>query len=115
MALVALGLVNLTTPSMVGPLGVLAFFVCIYIAIVCGLYLLLFTGMKGFQKIARLGRHKTGPNQISVWKLYYYASVLGLAPVILLGMQSVGEVKILDGGLLILFEVLACFYIAKRF
>ena len=114
-ALVALGLMNLTTPDMVGPLGELAFFVCIYIAIVCGLNLLLLTGVKSAQTIVRSGKLHARLEQVSIWKLYYYASVLALAPVILLGMQSVGEVKMLDVGLLILFESLACFYIAKRF
>ncbi len=114
-ALVALGLMNLTTPDMVGPLGVLAFFVCTYIAIVCGLYLLLLTGVKSAQTIVRSGKLHARLEQVSIWKLYYYASVLALAPVILLGMQSVGEVKMLAVGLLILFESLACFYIAKRF
>ena len=115
MALVALGLLNLTTPDEVGPLGVLAFFVCIYIAIVCGLYLLLLGIYRGLCRIMRSSARKAWSEQESKMKLYYYASVLALAPVILLGMQSVGEVKALDVGLLILFELLACFYIAKRF
>ena len=68
-ALVALGLMNLTTPDMVGPLGVLAFFVCTYIAIVCGLYLLLLTGVKSAQTIVRSGKLHARLEQVSIWKL----------------------------------------------
>ena len=115
MASVSLGLMNLTTPDTVGPLGVLAFFVCLYIAIVCLLYIILLALLRGLGKIIRSAKYGMVIEQITGWKLYYYASVLALAPVILLGMQSVGEVGVLEIGLLILFETLACFYITKRF
>lgn len=115
MMLVAIGLVNLTTPDMVGPLGVLAFFVCIYVAIMCLIYLALLLIHRISKKIAVSVNSRSRLENISSTKLYYYASVIALAPVILLGMQSVGVVGVFDLALLVLFEVLACFYIAKRF
>ena len=56
-----------------------------------------------------------GLASVTPLKLYYYASIIGLIPVILLGMQSIGGVTAWDILLLTLFLGLGCFYIHKRF
>jgi type IV secretory pathway VirB2 component (pilin) len=52
--------------------------------------------------------------QLSLRRSYYFASVVALAPVILVGMQSVGEVSFYDVLLIVVFIVISCVYIAKR-
>lgn len=61
------------------------------------------------------GRYKLRLLEISKLKLYYYASVVSLAPVIMLGMVSMGGVGVLEVGLVLIFETIALFYIHKRF
>ena len=65
----------------------------------------------------RVVRHNMyrGLASVTLLKLYYYASIIGLIPVILLGMQSIGGVTAWDVLLLMLFLGLGCFYIHKRF
>ena len=48
-------------------------------------------------------------------KSYYYSTVVALVPVIYVGMQSVGGAGLFEIVLLSLFEVLACFYVYKRY
>jgi hypothetical protein len=45
---------------------------------------------------------------------YYFSSVIALAPVIVIGMQSVGEVGFYDLLLVVIFVSIGCVYIAKR-
>ena len=80
--LTVLLIINMTTPSGIGPFGVLLFLFSLYVALI---------------------------------KLYYFSSVLALAPVILLGIQSIGGIKLFDICLVVIFEVIACLYVYKRF
>lgn len=57
--------------------------------------------------------HKKQP-ELQLRRAYMYASVIALAPVILVAMQSVGALGIWDVSLVIIFEILACFYIWRR-
>lgn len=114
-AVLALLLVMLTTPRIVGPLGVLAFFVLVYIATVSLVYLTFRSAVGMVRKILTKGRWLMRAEGVSNMKLYYYSSVLGLAPVILMGMRSVGEIGVGEILLLVIFEVLAIFYISRRF
>lgn len=45
---------------------------------------------------------------------YYYGSVIALAPVLLVAMRSIGRGSAWDVILVLVFEAIACFYIAKR-
>ena len=65
----------------------------------------------------RVVRHNMyrGLASVTPLKLYDYASIVGLIPIILLGMQSLGGVTAWDILLLALFLSLGCFYIHKRF
>lgn len=107
-------LLQMTSPSEAGPIGVLAIFICLYIVIVAIVYLLLMAAstlvrlvVKENQKVRRLAQWRS----VSA---YYYASVLGLAPVILLGFQSVGAISWFDATLVVILTTLGCFYISKR-
>lgn len=112
---VVVGLLHLTTPSAVGPLGVLALFICVYMVCVVATYFFLVMITALMRRLAGVGALKTTLAVLPRLKLYYYASVLGLVPVILLGMQSVGGVRLVDMALVLLFEGLALFYVQKRF
>lgn len=105
----------LTSPSQVGPFGVLGVFLFSYIALTCLLFVALDYSIGLLTKLAKPSKLKTRLESTPRLKLYYYASILSLAPVILVGMQSVGGVRLMDFVLLVIFEFLACLYVHKRF
>lgn len=107
-------LVHTVTPMSVGPLGVLAFFVCLYVATASCCYLVMVAARRVAMRVVRHNMYR-GLASVTPLKLYYYASIVGLIPVILLGMQSIGGVTAWDILLLVLFLGLGCFYIHKRF
>ena len=107
-------LVHTVTPMSVGPLGILAFFVCLYIATASCCYLVMVAVKRIAMRVVQRNMYR-GLASVTPLKLYYYASIIGLIPVILLGMQSIGGVTAWDILLLTLFLGLGCFYIHKRF
>lgn len=112
---IAFLMLQLTTPQMVGPLGVLAFFILIYIASTGFLFIGLSIVNELLKRYLPKGRLLLSAEATRQIKIYYYASILGLAPVILIGMRSVGDIGLAEVLLLIAFEVIGCFYISKRF
>lgn len=107
-------LLSLTNPTTAGPLGILMFFVGTYVFFMCLFYVLLLTFKNTVVRFVGEGR-RVVVESIPRIKLYYYSTVTALVPVIFLGMQSVGDVGIFEVILLGLFEVLACFFIHKRY
>lgn len=113
-AIVLLFFVTTTTPVTAGPLGILAVFICLYV-VALGALTFLFWGLHRI--IVRLLKPFTvrRPMQaMSLQRAYYFSSVLALAPVMLIGMQSVGTVSVYEVGLVGLFAIIGCIYIAKR-
>jgi hypothetical protein len=107
-------LLHLTTPTSVGPMGVLVVFVLLYIIFLC-----IFTGLVSLVSytVSLLLRNsiRTRPiKPISYKKAYYLGSVLALAPVLLFGMQSLGKIGFLEFGLVVMFIVLGCVLVIKR-
>ena len=107
-------LLQTTTPATVGPLGILLIFVLMYVSVLCVLTFLLFAVSKVVAKVSTSVTVKRPLQPLSLIRSYYYASVLALAPVMLIGMQSVGEVNGYELLLVLLFVVISCVYIAKR-
>lgn len=101
--IVLMVMLNLTNPAAIGPLGVLIFFVMIYLVMLgvmtglVGLWLLL-TGKKG-------GMGK---------KDHAYAAVLALAPLMVLLVQAFGSLGPWTLALIVIFEGLGCFLVNKR-
>lgn len=98
---VLLAMLNFTTPTGVGPLGVLVFFVAIYL-LMFGIANLL-VGI--FMKL--LGRNKGR-------RRYLYSAILAFGPIMLLLAQSLGSISPLTVGLTLVFVILGCFLVAKR-
>ena len=103
-----------TTPATIGPLGILLVFILMYIAALGVLTFLIVGLQKVLSKTAAVIGHHKKPEPMSVMRAYYFASVMALAPVMIIGMQSVGEVGLYELSLVVVFLVIACVYIAKR-
>jgi hypothetical protein len=104
-------LIQSTTPSTIHPIGILGVFVLIYVLALGVLTFLLLILVRGIRIIHR---RKPTTREFTIARAYYYASVLALAPVMLIGARSVGRTEMIDVVLVIIFETLACFYIARR-
>lgn len=107
-------LLNTTNPSTAGPLGVLAIFILMYMLVLGALTFLLAAGSRLWARVAA-GFAVARPIQpLSLRRSYYFASILALAPIMILAMNSVGEVGIYDLLLVALFATIATIYVAKR-
>lgn len=113
-ALLLIFLINSTAPSTVGPLGVLTVFLCIYILTVSLLTLILWQGGYLLKKLTKPFTVRRPFRPLELRQSYYFASVIGLAPVMLIGMQSVGKVGFYEFLLVVLFAIIGCVYVAKR-
>lgn len=115
-ALVMAGLMlTMTRPGEVGPFGVLALFILLYIVAGSVIYVSLTVVIGILRRILPPGSLRLWLDNLPNTKVYYYTTVLALMPVVLLGMASVGGIGGLDVLLVLLFELLACFYISRRF
>jgi hypothetical protein len=103
-----------TTPSTIGPLGILFVFVLMYVSVLGVLTFLLFGLNKIIVKLSTSVTVRKPMSRMTLGRSYYFASVMALAPVMIVGMQSVGEVGLYELLLVVLFVGIACIYIAKR-
>lgn len=114
-SVVLLGIMLQTTaPTTAGPLGILIVFILMYVSVLSALTFLLYGINKVIWKLASSFAPKKAASSLTLTRSYYFSSVLALAPVIFIGMQSVGQVGVYDILLVVLFMVIACVYIAKR-
>lgn len=104
-------LLQSTSPSTIHPVGILAVFILIYV-LALGVLTFFVYAVGSLWYRRRTARHAIKPFTLA--RAYYFASVLALAPVMLIGARSVGRAEIMDVILVVLFEILACFYIARR-
>ena len=101
-----------TSPSTVHPVVILVVFVLIYL-LALGVLTFLILGINRTMK-SFVPSHRKSIVHISLEKSYYFASVLALAPVLYLGVRSVGYAGVYEIMLIVLFEAIACFFVAKR-
>lgn len=107
-------MLQITAPSTAGPLGVLLIFIFLYVLVLGLLTFLLFGISRVFIKLLLLISPRRPRQSLTLMRSYYFSSVVALAPIILIGMQSVGGVSGYDVVLVLLFIIIACFYISKR-
>ncbi len=111
---VLLALLTFTTPSSAGPFGLLLIFISAYLFLIGLVSFFLFGGHRLFRFLASGFMTRKPVQPITFRRAYYYSTVLAMAPVLLVGLQSVGSVGLYEVLLVVLFEVLACIYISRR-
>ena len=122
-ALVSIGIVsgvilavilNTTTPVSAGAFGILAVFVLTYLCLVS----VMTFGVHGVSRITAYASHAFAPRRpaevISLQRAYYYSTIVALAPVIIISMQSVGGVGPYELLLIAILIILGCVYVTKR-
>ena len=103
-----------TTPASAGPFGLLLIFITAYLTFL-GLISFFLYGFSRIIVYASGGFTLRRPvRPMSFRRAYYYSTILAAAPVMLVGLQSVGAVGIYEFLLVVLFEVIGCLYITKR-
>lgn len=105
---------NLTTPTSVGPFGVLAVFVFIYMLSLGLITYILFFGGKITRYLSQTFISRKPIEAISFRMAYYYASVLAAMPVLFAALKSVGAVSIYGFVLVFIFEIVGCLYVSKK-
>ena len=100
---VLLLMLNLTSPTEIGPFGVLLFFTTLYL-VIFGIITLI------SQTFMRIAFKKTKFKN----KDYLYSAVLSFGPIMLLMARSFGAINLWTIGLIVLFLTLAEFLVYKR-
>ena len=104
----------MTTPAEAGAFGVLCVFLLAYLFLVSmgtfGLYWL----SRGVAAAMKVIVSTRSSERLSLRHAYYYATVLAIAPVVLISIASVSTVGLREIGLVGAFELVGCIYIAKR-
>lgn len=96
-------MLGLTSPTEIGPVGVLVFFTALFVSF----FGLIALAMRLFYRLA------LGKNQLT-HKDYLYAAILAFGPIMLLMTRSFSSINFWTVGLIVLFLFLAEFLAAKR-
>lgn len=102
-----------TDPSKIGPLGILAVFVLLYIITLSLFSYLIFFASNIMSRV----RVHFGLKGIEGWtfiKCYLFGSVVAIGPIVILGISSLGSVSIYEIILVVLFLVISCFFVSKK-
>lgn len=108
------GMLVATTPGEAGAIGVLGVFVLAYLFLLSLLTFFMFGVSKVIVRFSRTVTVKKPLQPMTLKLAYYYASVVALAPVILVSMQSVGSLGSYEFGLVLLLVIIGCVYVSKR-
>ena len=107
-------LLNITTPVIAGPFGILAIFIFAYLTLI-GVTTFFIYGMSRI--IAHLSTvfiSRKPFEALNFKRAYYYSTIIAAAPIMLIGLQSVGDVGFYEYLLMLIFIALGCLYVSKR-
>lgn len=104
-------LMQSTTPSTIHPIGILLVFVLLYVLALGVLTFFLYAASRAISQFQAL---PFGKSPLTLRRAYIYASIVALAPVMLLGTASIGRLGIYEILLTMVFEAIACFYVSRR-
>jgi hypothetical protein len=103
-----------TTPLTVGPFGILIVFISAYL-LLAGLVTFFISGVSRiFARLSRIFVFRKPIESLTLKQSYYYSTIIAAAPIMLIGLQSVGAISIYEYLLIILFTIIGCIYVSKR-
>jgi len=106
-------LLNVTNPASAGPFGILVLFVAIYVFFVGVISGLIYFFSKLISKISIIFMPRRPIERISLKNSYYYSTVIALAPVMIIGLSSVGASSFYSMVLIAIFEIIGVIYVSK--
>lgn len=107
-------ILNTTTPASAGAFGILSVFVFAYLLVVSCMTFTLYGISKVLVVMRKILSVHAQTESLRLQRAYYYATIVSLAPVIVISLQSVGGVGIYELGLILLLVLLGCIYVTKR-
>ncbi|OYW42114.1 hypothetical protein B7Z28_01770 [Candidatus Saccharibacteria bacterium 32-45-3] len=107
-------LTTLSTPTTVGPVGILALFAAGYVTLIGLMTFLLHAISRAVVYMFRSVSFRRPLLPLRLQKAYYFSTVLALAPIMLIGMQSVGEIGLYEFSLVALFVIIGIIYISRK-
>lgn len=113
-AVVLFLVINTTTPKTAGAMGVLGVFILGYIVLLGLITFCIYGASHAFSGLVNRLAVRRPVESLSMKQAYYYATVLALAPVIIISLQSVGGVGGYELVLVLLLMIIGCLYVAKR-
>ena len=103
-----------TTPATAGPFGLLLIFLTAYLTFLGLISFFLYGISRAFVFVGSGFTTRKPLQPISFQRAYYFSTILAAAPVMLIGLQSVGAIGVYEVGLVLFFEAIGCLYISKR-
>ncbi len=103
---------SLTNPSTAHPLVLLFFFLILYVVFLL-IFMIVIVYGGDLLSLLRISKVKLGKKS-SLSQAYIHASVLALAPVMLVAINSVGALNLRTVVLVVIFEMLLFFYVKRR-
>ncbi len=111
-----LWILNFTTPSSTGPIGVLVLFILTFLFFAGLISAFLYGVNRLFEMVFSSFRKDdlfiSKKREFSFF--YRYALALAMSPLVLLAQQSIRSVGIFEIILIVVLEIIACLYISKR-
>ena len=107
-------ILNTTTPATAGAFGILSVFIFTYLLVVSIMTFTLYGIYKALSTFGKTVGYHAPVEAMRLQRAYYYSTIVSLAPVIIISLQSVGGVGIYELGLIFLLVILGCIYVTKR-
>lgn len=107
-------LLNATSPASAGPFGILALFALGYIASLGLVALFLVLGSFIFVRLTAVFVSRRPVKVMSIIHALYFATVLAMAPMMIISLQSIGSVSFYEVSLMVLFVGVGCVFVAKN-
>jgi hypothetical protein len=109
-----MAIANATNPIDGGPGTILLVFVLLYVLFASVMFIFLHVGVRMLSRVWANRAVNVREWRIGVRRAYYIASVVAFGPVLLLAMQSVGQLQLRDVALVAVLISLGIFYVVKR-
>lgn len=107
-------LLNATVPTSIGPFGILSVFIFAYLSSLGVMTFCLYLFSRLISHLSSAFTVKKPIGALTFRRAYYYSTVIAAAPIMLIGLQSVGSIGIYEVLLVVLFTLIGCVYISKR-
>lgn len=112
--LILAALLNLTTPATAGPFGLLAIFIFAYLSSLGVMTYFLYFINRLISYLSSLFLTRRPYAALTFRRSYYYSTIVAIAPIMMVGLQSVGATGFYESILVLIFVVLGCLYVSKK-